>query len=52
MLTKVKCPSVFYPLWCEDLNKSATNTQQWQLPYFIDMTNGYDAMKINKLYFN
>ncbi|KAB2480230.1 MepB protein [Staphylococcus arlettae] len=41
-----------YPLWCEDLNKSATNTQQWQLPYFIDMTNGYDAMKINKLYFN
>lgn len=41
-----------YPIWTEDLNDSATTTQRWQLPYFVDLTKDYKTMKIDELYFS
>lgn len=29
-----------YPSWETDLNSSATKTQKWQVPYFVDLTDG------------
>lgn len=28
-----------YPTWVTDLNKTATNTQKWQTPYFTDLSS-------------
>ncbi|MCD8919258.1 MepB family protein [Staphylococcus gallinarum] len=40
-----------YPSWEENLNTSATKTQKWQSPYFIDLTHSIDKGKVNYLYF-
>lgn len=36
-----------YPLWEQNLNKTAEKTQQWQLVYFIDLSR--DSIDYNKL---
>lgn len=41
-----------YPKWEHDLNKSAVKTQNWQVPYFLDFTKGFDEEKIKHLYFD
>ncbi|MGC3124314.1 MepB family protein, partial [Enterococcus faecalis] len=28
----------FYPSWCQNLNKTAKKTQNWQLAYFTDLS--------------
>ncbi|GAK08188.1 MepB family protein [Geomicrobium sp. JCM 19038] len=37
--TKGKMAMRVYPCWDEPNNKQAISTQNWQLPYFIDMSN-------------
>lgn len=39
-----------YPSWVSDLNETAKKTQAWQIIYFIDLSNEFDAEKVNKLY--
>lgn len=41
-----------YPIWEKDLNKTAISTQKWQIPYFLDFTNGFEKEKIKELYLN
>lgn len=41
-----------YPSWEKDLNKTAISTQKWQVPYFLDFTNGFEKEKIKELYLN
>lgn len=42
-----------YPGWDHPSSKQARATQKWQLPYFIDLSNGDNVRyeKINQLYF-
>ena len=28
-----------YPIWDSPISKAATETQKWQLPYFLDLSN-------------
>lgn len=37
-----------YPSWETDLNASATKTQKWQMPFFIDLTDGVNQEKLHK----
>lgn len=37
-----------YPSWETDLNPSATKTQKWQIPFFIDLTDGVNQEKLHK----
>lgn len=37
-----------YPSWDSPSSKQAMNTQKWQLPYFIDMSNS-DKLSIDKI---
>ena len=39
-----------YPSWEKNLNKTALNTQKWQIPYFLDFTKGFNKKKIKELY--
>lgn len=39
-----------YPSWEFDLNSTASNTQKWQTPYFIDLSQGSDIKKFKELY--
>ncbi|WP_294976134.1 MepB family protein [uncultured Leuconostoc sp.] len=40
-----------YPEWVKDLNKTAVQTQQWQIPYFIDLSKDLiDSAKLKQLY--
>ena len=39
-----------YPSWEKNLNKTALNTQKWQIPYFLDFTKGFNEKKIKELY--
>lgn len=39
-----------YPSWEQNLNKTAVNTQKWQIPYFLDFSKGFDNKKIKELY--
>ena len=39
-----------YPSWEQNLNKTAVSTQKWQIPYFLDFSNGFDQRKIKELY--
>lgn len=34
-----------YPDWVTELNKTAHKTQQWQMPYFINLTSSTEKMK-------
>lgn len=36
-----------YPSWCEHLNNQAQKTQNWQLPYFVDL-NQTEILTINQ----
>lgn len=38
-----------YPPWSKDLNDTASQTQTWQLDYFIDLSDVVDAKKIRQL---
>lgn len=40
-----------YPTWELELNKNAQQTQKWQVPYFIDLTEKDSEEKILDLYF-
>ena len=35
-----------YPSWEKNLNKTALNTQKWQIPYFLDFTKGFNEKKL------
>ncbi|MGX7025781.1 MepB family protein [Vagococcus hydrophili] len=39
-----------YPSWETDLNPTATKTQKWQLPHFVDLSEDIDVVKLTKLY--
>lgn len=39
-----------YPRWEGNLNKTATRTQAWQLPYFVDLAETGAIEKIKALY--
>jgi len=40
-----------YPEWVKELNKTAFQTQQWQLPYFIDLSKDLiDSSRLKQLY--
>ncbi|CBL91488.1 MULTISPECIES: MepB family protein [Leuconostoc] len=40
-----------YPEWVKELNKTAFQTQQWQLHYFIDLSKDLiDVSKLKQLY--
>lgn len=42
-----------YPSWCESLNKQAIRTQNWQLPFFVNLDpNATDRLKQFKKIFN
>ncbi|WP_246484923.1 MepB family protein [Virgibacillus salarius] len=41
-----------YPAWENELNRSATKTQKWQINYFIDVSNGVDNERLTDLYFS
>ncbi|WP_375178808.1 MepB family protein [Enterococcus rotai] len=41
-----------YPDWVMGLNKTASKTQQWQSPYFIDLTDTWDVSVLQQLYFD
>lgn len=38
-----------YPTWEADLNNTATKTQQWQQPYFIDLSTETNIDRITKI---
>lgn len=38
-----------YPIWETNLNSTATKTQQWQQPYFIDLSTETNLDFINKI---
>lgn len=40
-----------YPDWIQTLNKTAAATQNWQSPFFIDLTDEFDLEKLEMLYF-
>lgn len=40
-----------YPSWSTPLNKTAAATQNWQLPFFADLTNICEVELLKKLYF-
>lgn len=44
---KGKCGFRLYPSWCVSLNTTAQKTQNWQLPYFIDL-NKSEENNINQ----
>ncbi|PID05517.1 MULTISPECIES: MepB family protein [unclassified Sporosarcina] len=50
--TKGKMAIRVYPSWDSPTSKQAMNTQQWQLPYFIDMRNVHTGTedKLMELY--
>ncbi|MBO0424292.1 MepB family protein [Enterococcus plantarum] len=39
-----------YPDWVTGLSKTATRTQRWQSPFFIDLTTTHDLKRLEKLY--
>lgn len=39
-----------YPSWETNLNSTASKTQKWQTPYFIDLSQATDTKKLKKLY--
>lgn len=39
-----------YPQWEKALNKTATSTQAWQLPYFVDLTKSGARESLLRLY--
>ncbi|MGX7265425.1 MepB family protein [Enterococcus crotali] len=41
-----------YPTWLDELNRTASATQRWQAPFFIDLTAKPDVEKLKKLYFD
>ncbi|MDA9472355.1 MepB family protein [Enterococcus sp. 5H] len=41
-----------YPDWVTSLNKTASMTQKWQLPYFLNLSETYDSQLLKQLYFN
>ncbi|EOL47757.1 MepB family protein [Enterococcus caccae] len=41
-----------YPEWVTGLNKTASATQEWQKPYFVDLTNTWDLKRLEDIYFN
>ena len=50
--TKGKMAMRVYPSWDSPTSKQAMQSQEWQLPYFIDMSksNEIDIEKFNNLY--
>lgn len=50
--TKGKMAIRVYPVWDTPTSKQARKTQQWQLPYFVDLTrmNGVSTGKLKDLY--
>jgi hypothetical protein len=47
-LQKGKMAMRVYPIWDNPISKQAKNTQNWQLPYFIDLSN-LEAVNIDRL---
>lgn len=41
-----------YPIWVKDLNPSAQKTQNWQVPYFIDLSSEVDCHILKTLYYS
>ena len=41
-----------YPSWVKNLNSSAQKTQNWQVPYFIDLSYEVDGHILKNLYFS
>lgn len=41
-----------YPDWLTSLNKIASMSQKWQLPYFINLSESYDSQLLKQLYFD
>lgn len=39
-----------YPNWVSDLNVTAKKTQSWQSDYFIDLSKGFEAEKLEVMY--
>jgi hypothetical protein len=50
--SKGKMAIRIYPSWCDNLNYNAVSTQKWQLDYFIDLSDQYDQLNLEKLYFD
>ncbi|MEI5994703.1 MepB family protein [Candidatus Enterococcus mansonii] len=40
-----------YPTWVTGLNKHGTVIQQWQIPFFIDLTSNWELEKLKTIYF-
>ncbi|AXI00948.1 mep operon protein MepB [Sporosarcina sp. PTS2304] len=50
--TKGKMAMRVYPVWDRPTSKQAMNTQEWQLPFFVDMSHSHKVPKekIRELY--